>query len=261
MIEIRELKSFDDHKSVVGLQRAVWGAADIDILAPLSLRAAVAAGNLLLGAFDGEKIVGFVYGFLGMLDGQIELHSDMAGLLHEYRDRGLGYRLKLAQRDWALERGIKLVTWTFDPLRSRNAYFNCHKLGAISDSYRVNFYGEDSTSFLHRNATDRLWMSWEIDTDRVRERIAGVRPPPIEGAPIVSIGPVSEPLRHSASKDAQRVTIQIPLDPDAIPPDLAVRWREVTREAFVERIAEGYRVMDANRGVYLLEKRDSSGKF
>ncbi|HEY3738908.1 MAG TPA: acetyltransferase [Bryobacteraceae bacterium] len=254
-MEIRELKSFDDHKSVVDLQRAVWGAADIDILAPLSLRAAVAAGNLLLGVFDGDRIVGFLYGFLGMLDGQIELHSDMAGLLHEYRDRGLGYRLKLAQREWALARAIRLVTWTFDPLRSRNAYFNFHKLGAISDSYRVNFYGEDSTSILHRNGTDRLWMSWEIDTDRVCDRIAGVRPPPIEGAPIVSIGSVSEPLRHRVANDAPRVTIQIPLDPDAVPPDLAVRWREVTREAFLERIDAGYRVIDANQGVYLLERR------
>src|SRR5579863_7350695 len=98
-MEIREIKSFPDLKAVEHLQRVVWGAADIDILAPLSLRAAVEAGNLLLGAFDGSTMVGFVYAFLGYLHGEVELHSDMTGLLPEYRDRGLGYRLKLAQRE------------------------------------------------------------------------------------------------------------------------------------------------------------------
>jgi predicted GNAT superfamily acetyltransferase len=253
-MEIRELKSLAELKDVEELQRTVWGAADIDILAPLSLRAAVEVGNLLLGLFDGASMVGFVYGFLGYLNGQVELHSDMAGLIPKYRDRGLGYRLKLAQRDWALERGIGLVTWTFDPLRSRNAYFNFHKLGATSRSYQVNFYGEDSTSFLHRNSTDRLWIEWDLDSPRVKGRIGGVELPPIEGEALVSIGPDSEPLRHSVDPAAPKVTIQIPLDPDVLAIDLARRWRELTRAAFLEWIGRGYAVMDSSAGVYLLER-------
>jgi predicted GNAT superfamily acetyltransferase len=253
-MEIKELKSFADLKSVEHLQRVVWGAADIDILAPLSLRATVEAGNLLLGAFDGSTMVGFVYGFLGFLDGQVELHSDMAGLLPEYRDRGVGYQMKLAQREWALARGIRLVTWTFDPLRSRNAHFNFHKLGATSDSYRVNFYGEDSTSFLHRNSTDRLWMSWELDSPRVRDRIAGLKPPAIDAPRIVSVGANAEPVRHAIDDGVRQVAIAIPVDPDAVGLELAVRWRETTRGVFLEWIRSGYRVTEFDHGVYILSR-------
>ena len=253
-MEIRELTSSQDLKAVEELQRIVWGAADIDILSPLSLRASLETGALLLGAFDGATLAGFVYAFPGYRHRQIELHSDMTGLRPEYRDRGLGYQLKLAQREWALERGIPIVTWTFDPLRSRNAYFNFHKLGAISDSYRVNFYGEDSTSFLHQNSTDRLWVTWDLDSARVRNRLAGIKPPEIQAPLVISIGPNQEPLPRLEPLDTPQVALEIPLDPDALEPSLARLWREVTRAAFLERIAAGYVVTDAQQGRYLLSR-------
>ena len=251
-MDIRELTSFEDLKTVENLQRVVWGAADIDILAPLSLRAAVAAGNLLLGAFDGPRMVGFMYGFLGFLNGQVELHSDMTGIIPDYRDLGIGYRLKLMQRDWALARGIRLVTWTFDPLRSRNAYFNFHKLGATCDSYRVNFYGEESTSFLHQNSTDRLWVTWELDSERVRERLRGAKPAPPNAPLVISIGADGRPLRHDVERRPQ-VAIEIPPDADAVAP---VAWREATRQVFLDWLAAGYQVTDAQQGRYLLELRE-----
>ena len=251
-MEIRDLKSTEDLKAVEDLQRIVWGAADIDILSPLSLRASVEAGHLLFGAFDGGRMVGFMYGFLGYLNGQFELHSDMTGIIPAYRDRGLGYQLKLRQRDWALARGIKLVTWTFDPLRSRNAYFNFHKLGAVSRSYRVNFYGEDSTSFLHRNSTDRLWVLWELESERVVNRLSGEKPGPIEAPAIVAAGPDREPVTRPSG--APGVVIEIPLDPDGIEIGLARRWRHATRDAFLEKLAAGYVVTDAKAGRYLLTR-------
>ncbi len=251
-MEIREVKSSADLKAVEELQRVVWGSADLDILSPLSLRASIETGALLLGAFDGPVMAGFLYAFPAYHDGQIELHSDMTGLRPEYRDRGLGYRLKLEQRDWALKRGIPIVTWTFDPLRSRNAYFNFHKLGAISDSYRVNFYGEESTSFLHRNSTDRLWVTWKLDTARVRDRLAGVMPSLIDASSIISVGQDSEPVVHNVAQGAARVVIEIPLDPDLVDFETAGRWREATRNAFLERFSAGYVVTDATPGRYLL---------
>jgi len=252
-MEIRELKSTADLKAVEEMQRIVWGAADIDILSPLSLRASIETGALLLGAFDGSTMAGFLYAFPGWHDGQIELHSDMTGLRPEYRDRGLGYRMKLAQREWALARGIPIVTWTFDPLRSRNAYFNFHKLGATSSSYRVNFYGEDSTSFLHRNSTDRLWIVWDLVSERVRDRISGIMPGPITGRAVVKRGALDEPERHAGAVGEAKLTIEIPLDPDGIESELAERWRKTTRQAFLECFAAGYRVTDSKLGVYLLE--------
>ena len=251
-MDFRELKSAADLKAVEELQRVVWGVKDIDVLSPLTLRASIETGALLLGAFDGATLAGFVYAFPGYVHRQIELHSDMTGLRPEYRDQGLGYRLKLIQREWALERGIPIVTWTFDPLRSRNAYFNFHKLGAISDSYRVDFYGEDSTSVLHQNSTDRLWVTWELDSTRVRNRLAGIKPPVIHAPSIISVGAAQEPVLHVVAPGVHEAVLEIPLDPDAVDLDLARRWREVTRATFLEKIAAGYVVIDSNRGRYLL---------
>ena len=265
-MEIRELTTFADLKTVEHLQRIVWGVADLDILAPMSLKAAIEAGNLLLGAFDGTQMVGFLYAFLGHLHGQFELHSDMTGIIPAYRDRSLGYQLKLRQREWALARQIQLVTWTFDPLRSRNAYFNFHKLSAVSKRYCVNFYGEDSTSFFHQNSTDRLWVEWELASERVHQRLTGSNsnvgasfslrgasdPPLIEAPAILKVGPNDEPL--TLSSDASQVSIEIPLDPDAIGPAQARRWRAATRAAFIEKLAAGYIVTDARNGCYLLER-------
>lgn len=257
-IVIRELKTHAELKSIEPLQRQIWGCADIDILAPLSLRAEVETGALLFGAYDDDRIVGFMYGFFGYHDGRFDLHSDMTGLLPEYRDRGLGYQLKLRQREWALARGIDTVTWTFDPLRSRNAYFNFHKLGAVCDSYRVNFYGEHSTSALHQNATDRLFVNWRITTERVQARLAGVAPAPIEGSPVITIGAGSEPVVHRVSPgEVEKAIIEIPLEPDAIQAEsreLATRWRMTTRAAFLEWTGAGYTVTDAVGGRYLLER-------
>jgi predicted GNAT superfamily acetyltransferase len=119
-----------------------------------------------------EKLVGFAFGFLGREHGQTTIHSHMLAVLESYRHLDLGRRLKLAQRERALAMGIREMTWTFDPLQSRNAHFNFAKLGVVSDTYKVDFYGPETSSVLHRNGTDRLWVRWLLDSRRVRERIA-----------------------------------------------------------------------------------------
>ena len=256
MIEIREARSALDLKSVESLQRAIWGAADIDILSPLSLRAAIETGAPLLGAYDGAEMIGFSYGFLGLHNAQIEVHSDMTGLLPAYRDLGIGYKLKLAQRAWCLTRGIRLATWTFDPLRSRNAYFNFWKLGATSASYRVNFYGDDSTSFLHRNSTDRLWITWELDSPRVVDRLAGGTPEEIEGQVYIGPSESNRPVTHQLPSGAKAV-IEVPRDPDAIEAEslaLAREWRTATRAGFLALMEAGFVVTNSKNGRYQLER-------
>ena len=240
---IKQLRSSAELKSVEQLQRDVWGCADIDILAPLSLRASLAAGALLLGAFDNETIIGFSYAFPALHN---ELHSDMTGILDAYRDKGIGYQLKLTQKDYAIRHGIQTITWTFDPLRSRNAYFNFNKLGATSDSYRVDFYGSDSTSFLHQNSTDRLWVTWRVDQERFG-------PNEIEGDLVVSRSESNAPMRHQITL-AEKAVIEIPLDPDALPIELAREWRSVTRTAFLELFQDGFTVTGAKNGRYQLER-------
>ncbi len=172
-IGIRDLKSIDDLTQLKAVEKEVWGMADEDSL-PLTLAIALkAAGNIFVGAFDKDKLVGFAFGFLGREHGQTTIHSHMLAVLDAYRRLDLGTRLKQAQRERAMAMGVHEMTWTYDPLQSRNAHFNFSKLGVVSDIYRVDFYGPETSSVLHRNGTDRLWVRWILNSRRVRDRLAG----------------------------------------------------------------------------------------
>ena len=155
-IVIRDIDGGAEMRAVEELQKDVWGIPDLDVVPLSHLVAAKAAGGVLLGAFDRETLIGFVYGFVSYEQGTVAHHSHMLAVNPAYRNFNLGYKLKLAQRERVLVQGIRVMTWTFDPLQSLNAYFNFSKLGVLSDRYFVNFYGEEAASFLHRNGTDRL---------------------------------------------------------------------------------------------------------
>ena len=181
-IAIRDLKNIDDLRQLKAVEKEVWGMTDDDTV-PLTLAIACkAAGNIFVGAFhkdkndkdkNKDKLVGFAFGFLGREHGQTTIHSHMLAVLDAYRHLDLGSRLKQAQRERALAMGVHEMTWTFDPLQSRNAHFNFSKLGVVSDTYKVDFYGPETSSILHRNGTDRLWVRWLLNSRRVRDRLAG----------------------------------------------------------------------------------------
>src|SRR4030088_2459110 len=159
-ITIRDLKSIDDLSQLKAVEKEVWGMADEDTL-PLTLAIACkAVGNIFVGAFDKDKLVGFAFGIFGREHGQTTIHSHMLAGLERYRQHDLGLKLKHAQRERALALGIREMTWTYDPLQSRNAHFNFAKLGIVSEKYKVDFYGPETSSMLHRNGTDRLWVRW-----------------------------------------------------------------------------------------------------
>jgi predicted GNAT superfamily acetyltransferase len=174
-MNIREIHGHEELRAVEELQKEVWGCSDLEVLPSIHMIAARAVGAILLGAFDGETLVGFVYGFPGFEEEHRVIHSDMLAVRETYRDRGTGRALKLAQRDHALARGIDRITWTFDPLQSRNAYLNLVRLGATADRYLRDFYGE-TTSPLHAHGTDRLWVTWHLKgrlpIDETSERVA-----------------------------------------------------------------------------------------
>src|ERR1700720_311265 len=174
-IVIRDLKSIDDLTQLKSVEKEVWGMADEDTL-PLTLAIACkAAGNIFVGAFDKErdkekdKLVGFAFGFLGREHGQTTIHSHMLAVLDSYRHLDLGSRLKQAQRERAMAMGVREMTWTYDPLQSRNAHFNFSKLGVVSEAYKVDFYGPETSSVLHQNGTDRLWVRWILNSPRGRD--------------------------------------------------------------------------------------------
>jgi predicted GNAT superfamily acetyltransferase len=174
MIEIRQLASQEDFANAVKLQQRIWGFAEIDLLPVRLFVVASKIGGHSFGAFDDGRMVGFCLALPGLKPGgQTYLHSHMLGILPGYRDQGLGRKLKLAQRQDAIARGIALMEWTFDPLELKNAYFNLERLGAIVRRYVFNQYGI-TTSRLHGGLpTDRCIAEWWLSHPRVEAVLAG----------------------------------------------------------------------------------------
>jgi len=166
-IVVRPLHAISDFQRCVQIAREVWGDSELDTEPYVTFVIAVHTGGQVLGAFDGDLLVGFTKAYIGLHGTTPYLHSHMTGVLPSHRDRRVGRHLKLAQREDALRRNIRVVEWTFDPLETKNAHFNINRLGAISRKYIPSFYGI-TTSPLHRNMpTNRLLVEWQLDTKRV----------------------------------------------------------------------------------------------
>jgi predicted GNAT superfamily acetyltransferase len=166
---IAPLTELADFERCVDLQLAVWGYSDGDLIPKRVFIVASRIGGQVLGAFDGETIVGFAMSFPGYRNGKPYLHSHMLAVLPDYRNAGLGRRLKLAQRDDALARGIDLMEWTFDPLEIKNAHLNIARLGAIARRYKPDFYGPSTSPLQGGLPTDRLYAEWWLRSPRVRQ--------------------------------------------------------------------------------------------
>jgi predicted GNAT superfamily acetyltransferase len=276
-VAIRDLTTIDEFRQVVALEQAIWGYTDTaDLVTVPVFIFTVHRGATLLGAVEPSgRMVGFAYAVMGMKDRRPMQWSHMAGVLQEFRG-GLGYRLKLAQRERALSQGLDLIEWTFDPLQAMNAHFNFAKLGCVADEYAANFYGE-STSALHRGTpTDRLVASWRIAEAHVVRRVEQAtalraRSHDVSAAPIVNPTELDGQWRKATSidlaRDDRRVWIEIPTgftEMQQQAPDRALQWRMDLRQMFQAYFAKGYRAVDfvlqRDRGFgrYLLAKAASA---
>lgn len=250
-IQIRPCSRHEDFEACVRVQQSVWGE---DLAVPVTMLIAIDhAGGQVLGAFDGEQLVGCVIAFCGThqlpaRSGSAQrvqalfLHSHIAAVLPEFRDRGIGRGLKLFQRQDALKRGIDLVEWTFDPLELKNAHFNLVRLGAIARRYIPNCYGVTGSALHAGMPTDRLVAEWWLACDRVKAILA------------------DDPM-PSKSK-----VVRIPLPADISTRKLsdnvdALRIQSAARELFQSWLARGYAVTGVEkRGAmvdYLLEPADA----
>ncbi|OLB21903.1 MAG: hypothetical protein AUH16_01215 [Acidobacteria bacterium 13_2_20CM_57_7] len=191
-IIVRKCERLDEFHRCVDLQREIWGEAELEVEPATMFVVAAHTGGEVLGAFDGDRLVGYTLAVVGLRDRVPYLHSHMTGVHSEYRDRGVGRRLKLFQRSEALGRGIRLVQWTFDPLELRNAHFNLNRLGAICREYQPNLYGV-TTSPLHRGLeTDRLLVEWHLDSPRVVAAIEDLVKDPVEAPAVIELPPELE---------------------------------------------------------------------
>ena len=180
VIEIRSCAGFEELEACVQLQIETWGYDASDVIPRKAFKVAQAIGGQVIGAFDtelaggkgAERLVGFAFSLPGMKTGDGEprayLHSHMLAVREAYRNQGLGTQLKLEQRREALERGIRYMEWTFDPLEIKNAFLNIHRLGAMVSRYFVDFYGVSSSRLQAGLPTDRLLAEWRLDSPRVQ---------------------------------------------------------------------------------------------
>ena len=209
-------------------------------------------GGLLLGAFDGGDLVGFLFGFPAFDRGGKPKHcSHMMGVDPGYQGAGIGYQLKVAQREFALSQGLDLVTWTYDPLESRNAFLNIHKLGAVCRTYIRDYYGTLADGLNLGLPSDRFEVEWWIAGDPLDRHL-----PDQEGewvsssvllANATAPGGLLVPGSLALDADAPTIRVEIPADYQAIKaadPGLALEWRLVMRQVSETYFAAGYTVVD-----------------
>jgi chorismate synthase len=243
---IRPLVHHAEMARCVEFQKLIWGRDFHEAVPPAIMWVAQRTGGIIAGAFDPhDRMVGFVFGMSGWQQGRPVHWSDMLAVLPEFRGSGLGRRLKEYQYHTLLARGILDVSWTFDPLESRNAWLNFARLGITSSEYVRDCYGP-ATSPMHEGVgTDRLIADWRLDSDRVRMRMAdqpgGASPSAddLRAAPLVNEG-FDDPDLHVA---APAVRVRIPADIQELKartPDVAIRWRLTVRAALEHYFQRGY---------------------
>ncbi len=260
---IRLLETSEEMSAVEALQREVWPGSETDVVPAHLLITAVHNGGLVLGAFEHERLVGFVFGFPGLEftpDGPRPKHcSHMAGVHPDHRDGGIGFALKRAQWQMVRHQGLDHITWTYDPLLSRNAYLNIARLGAVCSTYRRSEYGDMRDGLNAGLPSDRFQVDWWLNTHRVERRL-GKRPRPtlklshlarVGVHPLYTLsnagGAWPQPPEHIPALEAQLLAAEIPPDFMALKAAdfaLARDWRFFTREFFETAFARGYIVTD-----------------
>jgi len=288
-IVIRALETVEEIAQAEQIQRVAWTMSDLDIIPTHALHAMEHNGAVLLGAFEDDKVIGFVFGVLGTEDNphhidqmaaaRLKMYSVIAGVLPEYQQHDIGYRLKMAQRDFALRIGIRLITWTYDPLESLNARLNIGNLGAVCRRYLPNLHG-DMTGINTGLPTDRFETEWWVAQDRVAARTERKwRPLQLKallsgGALLVNATTPNEaglpvPPLNYVSRPGNMMLVEIPANFQnlkRVDMPLAQRWRMHTREVFESLFGSGFIVTDFvthedERGnphsYYLLTHQDS----
>lgn len=235
---IRELTEVAELAAVARLFESIWR---MEPVTKELLRATAVTGNYVSGAFDGDELVGACFGFLSD-DG---LHSHVAGVTGP--GRGIGFALKQHQRGWALNRGLKAISWTFDPLVRRNAHFNLTKLGARPVAYLPDFYGPMTDGINGAGETDRLLVRWDLVDCPVWTQSD-------EGSSVLAVGESGEPVAGQA--DGPVLLVAVPPDIEALrrsDPALAGEWRAATREVLHGLMEEGASIVGFDRaGRYVI---------
>lgn len=265
-VSIRPALTIDDCRIIERLQAEIWGSTELQIVPDHLLLTLAKEGNVVLLAEDNSRPVGFAFGFLGYAENRrLKLASHQVGVLPAYQNQGIGYTLKLAQRQAVLDLGLDLITWTFDPLQIRNAYLNLNKLGAVCCAYLPNLYGDMADRLNQGLPSDRFRADWWVASDHVRRLLAG-KAPPAAGGPVVNTATdlpagLRAPAHRFDVPESSCCRVEIPGDLTSLKlgaPEVARQWRLHTRQVFQALFSAGYVVIALQRQpgriYYLLQK-------
>jgi predicted GNAT superfamily acetyltransferase len=277
---IHLLETPEEMAAVEALQRLVWPGSETDVIPAHMLLAVVHNGGLALGAFIGDDLVGVSFGFPGFYttpDGpRLKHHSHILGVHPDWEGKGVGFALKRAQWQMVRKQGLDRITWTYDPLLSRNAHLNISHLGAVCNTYLRSEYGEMRDGLNAGLPSDRFQVDWWLNTERVERRISRRSRPALTidhyrtaEATLLEAqtnrGPAPCPPEETSSLMGTLLLVEIPsnfLALKAIDLSLAHDWRFYTREVFEEAFATGYLVTDfvhdKGRSFYILAHGDST---
>jgi predicted GNAT superfamily acetyltransferase len=260
VITLRILETPGELAEVEALQRVVWPGADTEAVPVHMLTAAVHGGGLVVGAYEEDdaapRLVGFVFGFPGIYktaDGpRLKHYSHMLGVHPAYRDQGLGFRLKRAQWQMVRRQGIDRITWTYDPLLSRNAYLNIARLGAVCNTYWRDFYGAMPDGLNAGLPSDRFEVDWWVGTRRVQHKLSRQRrrelsPRHYLAAELPMFSPLGASPAGQLDDSPPLALVEVPSDFQALrrtAPELARRWRLGSRDWFEAVFERGYLVTD-----------------
>jgi len=246
---IRACSDSQEYEACLALQRQVWGFNDEDLVPTRLFIVAQKIGGQVIGAFDNDKLVAFALGIPGNRNGHLYMHSHMLAVDPAYRNAGLGRRVKLFQREDALDKGIELIEWTFDPLEIKNAYLNVERLGAITRRYTINQYGMVSSALQGGLPTDRLTAEWWLKSKRVEAVLKNGSHPHITGEAAVDVPAEIYGWKASPAHRGQALEVQ-----------------QRNRRLFLEYFENGLAVLAYERdargnGKYILGRWDENWSY
>ena len=265
-ITIRPVTHFDEMPAIQAIQRAAWNMPDVGLVPLNFFKTAAYNGGLVLGAFDGDRAVGFLLtipailnqpreGIEGIFSGRYKFHSVMMGVHPDYHSRGIGHQLKVAQRQFTIEQGVTMVSWSYEPLLAPNAWLNIARLGGVVDLFEVAFYGEANGW-----AEDRFLVDWWVTSERVERRLIGAEHPHAlaehlaAGAELIAgeWSPEGFPLAPAPQLGCEAAAFLLEIPPNLTlirqsAPEAALAWRLSFRVMMQHYLNGPYRVLDVVR--------------
>jgi predicted GNAT superfamily acetyltransferase len=264
-ITYKRIEDLEDINAVVLLQSEIWGH---DAVSPLpQLVASIHHGGIIIGAFSEERLIGFCYGFAGFKNGETYLISHMTGIQPKYQNAGIGFQLKVQQREWAMAYGYQKIVWTYDPLEVRNGFFNLNKLGGFSQTYHSSYYGEMPDKLNKGLPADRLLIEWDICSNGVEKAISGEWPTHKERNFESILNTKDEfPLKIEKELDQKQAGYFVPVPANIqkvkqMNLEVALAWRFALRDVLSEALSKGFviscvqRVLNSTIHYYVLENK------